>query len=95
MRSSARWRFVSKDTKSKRCEVILEKSFQNPAVTPVRIYSPLNENQAETIRVLVVSREAAVLRQLWALEESSAWQLETAATGWDAQERVRRAMRRS
>jgi two-component system response regulator AtoC len=48
----------------------------------------LNENQAETIRVLVVSREAAVLRLLWALEESSAWELETAATGWDARERV-------
>ena len=48
----------------------------------------MNENQAETIRVLVVSREAAVLRLLWALEESSAWELETAATGWDARERV-------
>ncbi len=38
--------------------------------------------------MLVVSREPAVLRLLWTLEESNAWRLESAASGWDAMERV-------
>jgi two-component system, NtrC family, response regulator AtoC len=44
--------------------------------------------EIETIRLLVVSREQAVLRLLWSLEESNACHLETAASGWDAMERV-------
>jgi two-component system response regulator AtoC len=39
----------------------------------------LTENRIETIRLLVVSRS---------VEESTSWHLETAASGWDAMERV-------
>jgi DNA-binding NtrC family response regulator len=46
----------------------------------------LTENQ--TIRLLVVSREPAVLRLLWSMDESRCWSLETADSGWDAMERV-------
>jgi two-component system response regulator AtoC len=46
------------------------------------------ENRIETIRLLVVSREPAVLRLFWSIEESNSWHLETAASGWDAMERV-------
>jgi two-component system response regulator AtoC len=48
----------------------------------------LTENRIETIRLLVVSREPAVLRLLWSIEESNSWHLETAASGWDAMEQV-------
>jgi two-component system, NtrC family, response regulator AtoC len=46
------------------------------------------ENLVETLRVLVVSREMALLRPLWSIGESNAWHLETAASGWEAMERV-------
>jgi len=42
----------------------------------------------ETTHLLAVSREPAVLRLLWSIAESNAWHLETAASGWDAMERV-------
>jgi len=42
----------------------------------------------ETIRLLVVSRESAVLRPLWAIAEPNSWQVEVAASAWDAIERV-------
>lgn len=42
----------------------------------------------EKIRLLVVSRDPAVLRLFWSIEESNAWHLETVASGWDAMERV-------
>jgi two-component system, NtrC family, response regulator AtoC len=42
----------------------------------------------ETMRVLVVSRETALLRPLWSIGESNSWHLETAASGWEAMERV-------
>jgi two-component system response regulator AtoC len=45
-------------------------------------------NTIETLRLLVVSREQAVLRLLWSIAESNFWHLETAANGWDALERV-------
>jgi two-component system response regulator AtoC len=45
-------------------------------------------DRIETIRLLAVSREASVLRVLWSIDESDSWQLETAASGWDAMERV-------
>ncbi len=48
----------------------------------------MNENKIETLRLLVVSREPAVLRLLWSIAESDSWQLETAANGWEAMERV-------
>src|SRR5579863_6866457 len=41
-----------------------------------------------TIRLLVVSREPAILRSLWSISEINSWQLETAPSGWDAMERV-------
>lgn len=48
----------------------------------------MNENRIETLRLLVVSREPAVLRLLWSVAESDSWQLETAANGWEAMERL-------
>src|ERR1700680_5084331 len=45
-------------------------------------------NATQAIRLLVVSREASVLRPLWAIGESNAWHLETAGSGWEALERV-------
>src|SRR5579863_8192768 len=42
----------------------------------------------ERTHLLAVSREPAVLRLLWSIAESNAWHLETAASGWDAMERV-------
>ncbi len=47
-----------------------------------------NTNTIETLRLLAVSREPAVLRLLWSIAESDSWQLETAANGWEAMERV-------
>src|SRR5580698_7236023 len=41
-----------------------------------------------TLRLLVVSREPQILRSLWSIGETNSWQLETAASGWDAMERV-------
>jgi len=46
------------------------------------------ENAIETTRLLVVSRESAVLRPLWSISESNSWHLETAGNGWEAMERV-------
>jgi DNA-binding NtrC family response regulator len=42
----------------------------------------------ETVRLLVVSQESAVLRPLWSMGEANSWQLESAASGWGAMERV-------
>lgn len=46
------------------------------------------EYTTETARLLVVSRESAVLRPLWAIAEPNSWQIEVAASAWDAIERV-------
>ncbi|HEX3741021.1 MAG TPA: sigma-54 dependent transcriptional regulator [Terriglobales bacterium] len=46
------------------------------------------ENAVATIRLLIVSREAAVLRALWSVGESNSWHLETAGSGWEALERL-------
>jgi len=46
------------------------------------------ESTTETLRLLVVSRESAVLRPLYSIPESNSWQIETAASAWDATERV-------
>ena len=40
------------------------------------------------LRLLVVSRESAVLGPLWSVGESNGWQLESATSGWGAMERV-------
>ncbi len=48
----------------------------------------MNESKIETLRLLAVSREPAVLRLLSSIAESDSWQLETAAHGWEAMERV-------
>ena len=42
----------------------------------------------EIVRLLVVSREPAVLRPLWSIGESNCWHLETAGSGWEALERL-------
>jgi DNA-binding NtrC family response regulator len=42
----------------------------------------------ETARLLVVSRESAVLRPLWSIAESNSWHVESAVSAWDAMERV-------
>jgi DNA-binding NtrC family response regulator len=42
----------------------------------------------ETVRVLAVSRESAILRLLWSIGEANSWQMETAGSGWDALDRV-------
>lgn len=44
--------------------------------------------KTETIRLLIVSRELALLRPLWSIGESNSWHLETASSGWEAMERV-------
>ncbi len=46
------------------------------------------ENMIATIRLLIVSREPAILRSLWSIGEMNSWHLETASSGWDAMERV-------
>jgi two-component system, NtrC family, response regulator AtoC len=42
----------------------------------------------ETARVLVVSRDVSLLHPLWSLAEENCWHLATAASGWEAMERV-------
>ena len=46
------------------------------------------EAPVETARVLVVSRDVSLLRPLLSIGESNSWHLETAASGWEAMERV-------
>jgi two-component system response regulator AtoC len=45
-------------------------------------------NTLETVRLLVVSSEPAVLRPLSSAAQSNFWHLEVSASGWDAMERV-------
>src|ERR1700678_268229 len=52
------------------------------------VTEPVTEPMIATIRLLVVSREPQILRTLWSIGETNSWQLETAASGWDAMERV-------
>jgi len=46
------------------------------------------DNRSAIVRLLVVSREPAVLGPLWAIGESDRWQVESATNGWGAMERV-------
>jgi two-component system, NtrC family, response regulator AtoC len=48
----------------------------------------LTQNLNQKFRLLVVSRETAVLRLLHSFENSHPWHCETAASGWDAMEMV-------
>jgi two-component system, NtrC family, response regulator AtoC len=48
----------------------------------------VNDNMTETARLLVVSRESAVLRPLWSIAESHSWHVESVVNAWDAMERV-------
>jgi two-component system response regulator AtoC len=48
----------------------------------------LLEKSTEILRLLVVSRESAILRPLWSMGEANAWHLESATSGWGAMERV-------
>lgn len=49
---------------------------------------PMAEPPVETRRVLVVSRDVSLLHPLWSLAEENCWNLATAASGWEAMERV-------
>jgi two-component system, NtrC family, response regulator AtoC len=42
----------------------------------------------ELFPLLAVSRDSAVLRLLWELEESNPWRFETAVSGWEAMDRL-------
>src|SRR5271163_833907 len=46
----------------------------------------------ESSRLLVVSRDAVVLRPLWSIGEANHWQLECTANAWEAMERVQSGM---
>ena len=48
----------------------------------------MTENNIETVRLLVVSREPAAFRLLGPREASRAWHLETVSNGWEAMERM-------
>ena len=48
----------------------------------------MEQKTIEVARLLVVSRESAVLRPLWAIAEPNSWHVEVAVSAWDAIERV-------
>ncbi len=48
----------------------------------------MTENPLQAFRLLVVSKEPAVVRSLATLTENSRWQVEIASSGWDAMERL-------
>src|SRR5580658_8224691 len=48
----------------------------------------LTENTNKTIRILAVTKDPSVVRLLGPMQESNAWHLETASSGWEAMERV-------
>ncbi|MGP0020225.1 MAG: sigma-54-dependent transcriptional regulator [Candidatus Sulfotelmatobacter sp.] len=48
----------------------------------------MTENNLDTVRLLVVSREPAGFRVLGPRDASQAWHLETASNGWEAMERM-------
>lgn len=49
----------------------------------------MTKTAIETVHLLAVGREPAVLGPLWSIVESNAWHLETANSGWEALERLR------
>jgi two-component system, NtrC family, response regulator AtoC len=48
----------------------------------------MSQAPVETARVLVVSRDVSLLHPLWSLAEENCWHVATAASGWEAMERV-------
>ena len=46
------------------------------------------ENPIQSVRLLVVSKEPAVVRSLWSMGEANCWQMETVGSGWEALESV-------
>jgi two-component system response regulator AtoC len=48
----------------------------------------MTENFIDAVRLLVVSREPAILRSLWSVGEANSWHLETVGSGWEALDRV-------
>jgi len=48
----------------------------------------ISEDTLQSFRLLVVSKEPAVVRSLASLAENSRWQVEIASSGWDAMERL-------
>ena len=48
----------------------------------------MTEKLVETMRLFVVSRESTVLAPLWSMSDSHDWQVETAASAWEAIERI-------
>jgi two-component system, NtrC family, response regulator AtoC len=48
----------------------------------------ISEDPLQSFRLLVVSKEPAVVRSLASLAENSRWQVEIASSGWDAMERL-------
>jgi DNA-binding NtrC family response regulator len=50
------------------------------------------ERSTEIAHLLVVSRDSAVLRPFWSIGESNRWQLETAASAWEAMDKVQSGM---
>ena len=48
----------------------------------------MTTNAIASVRLLVVSREPAVLRPLRSIGEANCWHLETAGNGWEALERL-------
>jgi two-component system response regulator AtoC len=48
----------------------------------------VQQDTTETIRLLVVSRESALLRPLFSIAEANAWQVESVMSAWDAMERM-------
>ncbi len=48
----------------------------------------VSEARTAVLRLLIVSRESAILGPLWSIGEANQWQLESATSGWGAMERV-------
>jgi len=48
----------------------------------------MNKSASQVPKLLVVSRDSAILRPLWLMGESNGWQLEIAADPWEAIDRA-------
>lgn len=48
----------------------------------------MTEHSVAAVRLLVVSRESAILKPLWSIGQLNSWHLETVGSGWEALERV-------
>src|SRR5580704_8700105 len=50
--------------------------------------SVVPKSAAASVRLLLITRESAVLSMLWSIGEARKWQLESTTNGWGAMERV-------